>query len=153
VEFSDGRTASATVVGTDATSDLAVIKVSGVSGLTVASLGSSSSLAVGDEMLAFGNPLGLSGTVTSGIVSALNRTISVSGDDGQTETLKGAIQTDAAINPGNSGGALVNAAGQVVGITTASASLSGQDSGSIGVGFAIPIDSAQQAIARILASA
>src|SRR4051794_19673509 len=111
VEFSDGGTASATVVGTDATSDLAVIKVSGAGGLTVASLGSSGPLAVGDEVLAFGNPLGLSDTVTSGIVSALNRTISVSGDDGQTETLKGAIQTDAAINPGNSGGALVNAAG------------------------------------------
>jgi putative serine protease PepD len=153
VELGDGTTASATVVGTDPTSDLAIVKVSGVNDLTVATLGSSSSLQVGDEVLAVGNPLGLSDTVTSGIVSALDRTISVAGDNGATETLRGAIQTDAAINPGNSGGALVNAAGQVVGITTASASLSGQDSGSIGVGFAIPIDSAKQVVAAILASA
>jgi putative serine protease PepD len=153
VEFTDGRTASAMVVGTDAISDLAIIKVSGVGNLTVATLGSSSALHVGDQVLAVGNPLGLSDTVTSGIVSALNRTITVSGDNGRAETLSGAIQTDAAINPGNSGGALVDAAGEVVGITTASASLSGQDSGSIGVGFAIPIDSAKQVVARILASA
>jgi putative serine protease PepD len=153
VEFSDGRTASATVVGTDASADLAVIKVTGVSGLTAATLGSSGSVKVGDEVLAVGNPLGLSDTVTSGIVSALGRTITVGGDGEATETLKGAIQTDAAINPGNSGGALVNADGEVVGITTASASLSSQDSGSIGVGFAIPADQAQQVVDRILASA
>jgi putative serine protease PepD len=153
VEFSDGRTASATVVGTDASADLAVIKVTGVSGVTAATLGSSGSVKVGDEVLAVGNPLGLSDTVTSGIVSALGRTITVGGDGEATETLKGAIQTDAAINPGNSGGALVNADGEVVGITTASASLSSQDSGSMGVGFAIPADQAQQVVDQILASA
>jgi putative serine protease PepD len=126
-----------------------VIKAQGVSGLTPAELGSSSSLKVGDAVLAIGNPLGLHDTVTSGIVSALNRTITVCGDNGTTETLRGATQTDAAINPGHSGGALVNAVGQVVGITTASASLSGQDPGSIGVGFAIPIDQAKQVIAQL----
>jgi putative serine protease PepD len=146
VKFSDGRAATATVVGTDPTADVAVLKAQGVSGLTAATLGSSSRLRVGDEVIAIGNPLGLEGTVTTGIVSALDRTITVSGDGGATETLKDAIQTDAAIKPGNSGGALLNAAGQVIGITTAGASLGGQSSGNIGLGFAIPMDHVKQVL-------
>ena len=151
VAFSDGSQATATVLGADTSADIAVLKAQGVSGLSPATLGSSASLQVGDEVLAVGNPLGLDETVTSGIVSALNRSVPVSGDNGSSETLSGAIQTDAAINPGNSGGALVDADGRVVGITTVGASLSG--SGSIGVGFAIPIDHAQQVVAHILGTA
>jgi putative serine protease PepD len=152
VMFSDGREASATVVGTDAAADLAVIKASGVSGLTTAALGTISGLSVGDSVVAIGNPLGLEGTVTAGVVSALNRTITVSREDGSTETLSGAVQIDAAINPGNSGGALVEAQGRVVGITTANASVSATPAGSIGVGFAISIDRAKQVVDQILAA-
>ena len=156
VVFSDGRKATATVVGTDAATDLALIKVQGVSGLTAATLGSSGSLQVGDTVLAVGSPLGLEGSVTEGIVSALHRGITVAGDNqdqgqGQgSETISDAIQTDASINPGNSGGPLVNSAGQVMGITTANASVDGQSSGSIGVGFAIPIDHAKQVINKLM---
>jgi putative serine protease PepD len=153
VQLSDGRTATATVVGTDPATDLALIKAQGVSGLEAATLGSSSSLQVGDTVLAIGSPLGLDQSVTEGIVSALHRTITVAGDDHASETLDGAIQTDAAINPGNSGGPLVNSAGQVVGITTANASVSGSSSGSIGVGFAIPIDHAKQVISQLMSGA
>jgi putative serine protease PepD len=153
VQFSDGRTATATVVGTDPASDLAVIKAQGVSGLKAATLGDSNALRVGDTVLAVGSPLGLDQTVTEGIVSALHRTITVSGDDRTTEALGDAIQTDAAINPGNSGGPLVDGAGQVVGITTANASVSGASSGSIGVGFAIPIDHAKQVVDRLVSGA
>jgi putative serine protease PepD len=149
VQFSNGQTAPATVVGTDPATDLAVIKAQGVSGLKAATLGDSSSLQVGDTVLAIGSPLGLEETVTQGIVSALDRTITVASDNHTSETLQDAIQTDAAINPGNSGGPLVNSAGQVVGITTANASVSGQSSGSIGVGFAIPIDHAKQVINQL----
>ena len=152
VQFSNGQTAAATVVGTDPATDLAVIKAQGVSGLKAATLGASSSLQVGDTVLAIGSPLGLEGSVTEGIVSALGRTITVAGDH-TSETLQDAIQTDAAINPGNSGGPLVNSAGQVVGITTANASVSGQSSGSIGVGFAIPIDDAKQVINQLTSGA
>ena len=149
VRFSDGRTARATIVGRDPVSDLAVIKVSGVRELRPAQLGSSRALAVGDPVIAFGSPLGLSGTVTSGIVSALNRPVRTGGGDGgggdRTSTVLDAIQTDAAINPGNSGGPLVNARGEVVGINSAIATLGGPGgaSGSIGLGFAIPIDQAK----------
>jgi putative serine protease PepD len=153
VQFSNGQTAAATVAGTDPATDLALLKAQGVSGLEAATLGSSGSLRVGDPVLAVGSPLGLEETVTQGIVSALHRTITVSGDDHTSETLHDAIQTDAAINPGNSGGPLVNGAGQVVGITTANASVNGQSSGSIGVGFAIPIDHAKQAIDRLIGQA
>jgi putative serine protease PepD len=104
-------------------------------------------------VLAIGSALGLEGSVTEGIVSALDRTITVAGDNHTSETLQDAIQTDAAINPGNSGGPLVNSAGQVVGITTANASVSGQSSGSIGVGFAIPIDDAKQVINQLMSGA
>ncbi|WP_182880607.1 MULTISPECIES: S1C family serine protease [unclassified Microbispora] len=160
VKFSDGKTADAVVKGTDPTTDLAVIQAQGVSGLTPASLGDSDRLQVGDAVLAIGSPLGLEGSVTSGIVSALDRTLTESPEEqqqpqfpwgmGQQEqqqqsqgtTIGGMIQTDAAINPGNSGGALVNAAGEVVGVNTAIAT-SGSSSGNIGVGFAIPINTAK----------
>jgi putative serine protease PepD len=160
VKFSDGKTAPAQVLGSDTTKDIAVIKASGVSGLKPATLGNSDQLAVGDTLLAVGSPLGLDGSVTSGIVSALGRTVSEgdsqqnpSGDpfggqfpqqqQQQSASINNAIQTDAAINPGNSGGALVNSAGQVIGINTAIATTS-SSSGSIGVGFAIPMNDAKK---------
>jgi len=145
VTFSNGKNAKAEVVGVDPTTDLAVIRAGGVSGLTPAQLGSSSALSVGQNVVAIGSPLGLSGTVTSGIVSALDRPVRA-GDSASSNTVIDAIQTDAAINPGNSGGALVNMAGQVVGINSAIATLGasmGGQSGSIGVGFAIPINQAR----------
>jgi putative serine protease PepD len=150
VTFSDGRTATARVVGANSSKDIAVIKAEGVSGLTPATLGSSSTLHVGDTVLAIGSPLGLDGSVTSGIVSALHRDAGrESGASSGTVALDDAIQTDAAINPGNSGGPLVDAAGRVVGISTAIATTS-SESGSIGVGFAITIDDAMDAANGIL---
>ena len=150
VNFSDGKTTTATIVGTDPKTDLAVIKVSGVSGLTAAKFGDSSAMQVGDTVLAIGSPLGLEGTVTSGIVSALDRTIQEGPQQNQqlnqaqsATNIGGAIQTDAAINPGNSGGALVNMSGEVIGINTAIAT-SGQGEGNIGVGFAIPSNRVKQ---------
>src|SRR3954447_12634419 len=150
--FNDGSTATGRVVGADPASDLAVVKVNR-SNLKPAAFGSSSSLRVGDPVVAIGSPLGLSGTVTSGIVSALNRPVrtqqeqqNLFGNSSGDATVINAIQTDAAINPGNSGGPLVDGAGQVVGITSAIASLgssAGGQSGNIGVGFAIPIDQAK----------
>ncbi|MFD0366150.1 S1C family serine protease [Nocardia sp. GCM10030253] len=152
VVFSDGSTAPATVVGADPVSDLAVIKVTGKNGLTPIELGASSGLQVGQSVIAIGSPLGLAGTVTTGIVSALNRPVSTSGEgtpDPSVNPVIDAIQTDAAINPGNSGGALVDGSGKLIGINTAIASLgageqSGQQSGSIGLGFAIPVDQARR---------
>ncbi|SNY81023.1 putative serine protease PepD [Nocardia amikacinitolerans] len=153
VMFSDGSSAPATLVGADPVSDLAVIKVQGKSGLTPIELGTSSNLQVGQPVIAIGSPLGLAGTVTTGIVSALNRPVSTSGEGGQNpnapQPVIDAIQTDAAINPGNSGGALVDASGKLIGINTAIASLGvgelgGQQSGSIGLGFAIPVDQARR---------
>lgn len=148
VTFSDGRTAPFTVVGADPTSDIAVIKVQGVSGLTPISLGSSSDLRVGQSVVAIGSPLGLAGTVTTGIVSSLNRPVSTTGESGNQNTVLDAIQTDAAINPGNSGGALVNMSGQLVGVNSAIATLGADSpdaqSGSIGLGFAIPVDQAKR---------
>jgi putative serine protease PepD len=148
VTFADGRTAPFTVVGADPTSDIAVIRVQGVSGLTPIALGSSSDVRVGQPVLAIGSPLGLSGTVTTGIISALNRPVSTTGESGNQNTVLDAIQTDAAINPGNSGGALVNMNGQLVGINSAIATLGGDSpdaqSGSIGLGFAIPVDQAKR---------
>ncbi|WP_433615604.1 S1C family serine protease [Dactylosporangium sp. CA-139114] len=139
VTFSTGKTASASVVGTDPAGDIAVIKIQGVSGLTPAKFGDSDALRVGDTVLAVGSPLGLQGSVTAGIVSALHRTIE--GEQGG-KSIADAIQTDAAINPGNSGGALVNLRGEVVGINTAIAT-AGQNSGNIGVGFAISANRAR----------
>jgi putative serine protease PepD len=148
VTFSDGRTAEFTVVGADPTTDIAVVRVQGVSGLTPISLGSSGNLRVGQPVMAVGSPLGLEGTVTTGIVSALNRPVSTTGETGNQNTVLDAIQTDAAINPGNSGGALVNMSGQLVGVNSAIATLGGDSadaqSGSIGLGFAIPVDQAKR---------
>jgi putative serine protease PepD len=142
VTFSDGTEAEATIVGVDVSSDLAVIKVSGVSDLKPATFADSSALQIGQAVLAVGAPLGLSGTVTQGIVSAVQRPVRTSSEDGSQSTVIDAIQTDAAINPGNSGGPLVNLAGEVVGINSAIATVGGSagESGNIGVGFSIPSD-------------
>ncbi len=158
VSFNDGTTKKATVVGTDPLTDIAVIQVEDVSDLTPASLGKSGELKVGQAVVAVGSPFGLNATVTTGIVSALNRPVSVSSQQEQApqspfggpepganmSTTYPAIQTDAAINPGNSGGPLVDMSGRVVGINssirTASSGMSGGPGGSIGLGFAIPID-------------
>ncbi|MGW6280550.1 trypsin-like peptidase domain-containing protein [Kribbella sp. NPDC055071] len=153
VMLNDGRTVSATVKGTDPLTDLAVIKAA-ANDLTPATLGSSGRLAVGQGVVAIGSPFGLEATVTSGIVSALNRPVT-SGDEQQdSTTVFPAIQTDAAINPGNSGGALIDLAGQVVGINSAikTAGGSGQsEGGNIGLGFAIPIDQAKPIIDELVA--
>ncbi|HEY3260281.1 MAG TPA: trypsin-like peptidase domain-containing protein, partial [Pseudonocardiaceae bacterium] len=142
VVFNDGRRASASIVGRDPSADIAVIKATGVSGLTPAELGRSDDLAVGQDVIAVGSPLGLSGTVTTGIISALNRPVLTGGEGSGQATVLDAIQTDAAINPGNSGGPLVDTQGRVIGINSAIATISGggNQSGSIGLGFAIPID-------------
>ncbi|GGF34208.1 trypsin-like peptidase domain-containing protein [Williamsia phyllosphaerae] len=149
VNYSDGSTSGARVLGTDPISDIAVIKAD-KTGLTPITVGTSGNLAVGQNVIAVGSPLGLAGTVTTGIISSLNRPVSTAGEDNSTASVIDAIQTDAAINPGNSGGALVNANGALIGINTAIASLSsgsggeGGQSGSIGLGFAIPIDQAMR---------
>jgi putative serine protease PepD len=148
VSFNDGRKAPATIVGTDPKTDSAVIQVTGVTGLTPASIGDSGALQVGHQVVAIGSPYGLDATVTTGIVSALNRPVSVSSD-----AVYPAIQTDAAINPGNSGGPLVNMDGQVVGVN---ASIRGVESasgeaGSIGLGFAIPINELMPIVDQIVA--
>ena len=143
VTFSNEDTAKAQIVGRDATSDLAVIKVPDDQ-LTVAQLGDSAQLAVGDPVIAIGSPLGLQGTVTAGIVSALHRPVHVYSDDGSSDAYLDAIQTDAPINPGNSGGALVDSAGAVVGINSAAAlGTSGSGTSTSGIGYAIPIDYAR----------
>ena len=143
VSFEDGSTANAEVLGTDMLTDTAVLQAEDVSGLTPASIGDSSALRVGQDVIAIGSPFGLDSTVTSGIVSALDRPVSVGSDERGNSTTYPAIQTDAAINPGNSGGPLVDLEGRVVGINssirTASSSALGQG-GSIGLGFAIPIE-------------
>ncbi|MBT2444194.1 trypsin-like peptidase domain-containing protein, partial [Streptomyces sp. ISL-36] len=172
VRLSDGKTYDARVVGTDPDKDLALIKLSGASGLKAATLGDSGTVKVGDEVVAIGSPEGLTGTVTSGIVSALDRDVTVAKDDGQeqqqqpqydprqgwpfefggqqfngdtgsSKTTYKAIQTDASLNPGNSGGALINMNGEIIGINSAmyapSAS-SGSSAGSVGLGFAIPVN-------------
>ncbi|WP_063910619.1 S1C family serine protease, partial [Nocardia nova] len=149
VAFQDGSTANASVVGVDPVSDLAVIKAAGKTNLTPIELGTSRNLMVGQPVVAVGSPLGLAGTVTTGIVSALSRPVSTSGEAGSQGTVISAIQTDAAINPGNSGGALVDTNGKLIGINTAIATLGasempGSQSGSIGLGFAIPVDQARR---------
>jgi putative serine protease PepD len=148
VTFSDGHSAEFNLVGSDPSSDIAVVRAEGVSGLTPITIGSSANLRVGQDVVAIGSPLGLEGTVTTGIISALNRPVAATGDTGNQNTVLDAIQTDAAINPGNSGGALVNMAGQLIGMNSAIATLGGESaaaqSGSIGLGFAIPIDQAKR---------
>ncbi|MEX0170549.1 S1C family serine protease [Streptomyces sp. LMG1-1-1.1] len=174
VQLSDGKTYEATVVGTDPDKDLALIKLKGASGLKTATLGDSSKVRVGEEVVAIGSPEGLTGTVTSGIVSALDRDVTVAkdddgrdqqqggqqydprqgwpfefggqqfnGDTGSSKTTYKAIQTDASLNPGNSGGALIDMNGEIIGINSAMyspSSSSGSTAGSVGLGFAIPID-------------
>ncbi|GGX98826.1 S1C family serine protease [Streptomyces minutiscleroticus] len=173
VSTSGGKEYTAQVVGTDSKKDLALIKLENASGLTAAALGDSSAVQVGDEVVAIGSPEGLTGTVTSGIVSALDRDVTVStdesqgqqsgrgggsgqwpfefggqqfnGDTGSSTTTYKAIQTDASLNPGNSGGALIDMNGDIIGINSAMYSASGDSSsssgaGSVGLGFAIPID-------------
>ncbi|MFI7103735.1 S1C family serine protease [Streptomyces sp. NPDC050161] len=170
VTFSDGSRKTADVVGTDPDKDLALIKVRGAKGLTAASLGDSDKVAVGDQVVAIGSPEGLTGSVTSGIVSALNRDVTVpksesqgqrgqgqggdewpfefggnqyNGDTGSSKTSYKAIQTDASLNPGNSGGALINMQGQIIGINSAMyapSSAASSTAGSVGLGFAIPIN-------------
>ena len=142
VIFHDGTRVPAQVVGRDPKTDLAVIRVQ-VANPVVATFGSSAHLVVGDGVIAIGSPLGLAGTVTDGIVSALNRPVRLDGSGTDTNAVIDAIQTDAAINPGNSGGPLVDSTGAVVGINTAIRSLGGGEGGSIGLGFAIPIDYAR----------
>lgn len=141
----NGRQLPATLVGRDPANDLAVLEIEDVADLRPLPLGSSSDVQVGDQVLAIGSPLGLSGTVTAGIISALNREVELGSGGHRT-----AIQTDAPINPGNSGGPLVNARGEVVGVNTALATLPGGSPGSIGIGFAIPIDTAADSAERMI---
>jgi S1-C subfamily serine protease len=141
VVFNDGKEAPANLVGRDPKTDLAVLKVDNVDNLTVARLGDSDKVRVGEEVIAAGSPLGLRSTVTHGIVSALHRPIPLSGDGSDTDTVIDGIQTDASINHGNSGGPLIDMDSQVIGINTAGKSLS--DSAS-GLGFAIPVNEVKQ---------
>ena len=174
VTLSDGRTYDATIKGTDPSTDLAVLQIkSPPSGLKAISIGDSSSLTVGQPVMAVGNPLGLAGTVTTGIVSALNRPVTTASTEGGTNSqdplggqapstgtpvVTNAIQTSAAINPGNSGGALVTANGQLIGINSSIASLggsssgSGSQSGNIGIGFAIPSKEAKSIADQLIAT-
>ncbi|MGW0776580.1 S1C family serine protease [Streptomyces sp. NPDC002835] len=166
VRLSDGKTYEADVLGTDPAKDLALIKLRNASGLKAATLGDSGKVKVGDEVVAIGSPEGLTGTVTSGIVSALDRDVTVArdeerqqdprqgwpfefggqefnGDTGESTTTYKAIQTDASLNPGNSGGALINMNGEIIGINSAMYSPSaatGSTAGSVGLGFAIPVN-------------
>jgi putative serine protease PepD len=151
VTFSNGQTAPFTVVGTDPAGDVAIVRAQGVSGLTPITMGSSKDVKVGEQVVAIGSPLGLQGTVTTGIVSALDRPVAAGDGSGGNVTVLDAIQTDAAINPGNSGGALVNMNGELIGVNSAIASMGAGDtgsgggqSGSIGLGFAIPADQAKR---------
>jgi putative serine protease PepD len=156
VEFADGSTAAAKITGRDPATDLAVIRVSGMSDLRSISIGNSAHLRIGQGVVALGAPLGLSNTVTSGIVSALGRTVHVPGEASQSALLIDAMQTDAAINPGNSGGALVNCSGDLVGVPTAGAAVPSSSgvasSGSIGLGFAIPVNLAIMVADEIIAT-
>lgn len=184
VTTNSGKSYTAKVVGTDSKKDLALIKLEGASGLKPATLGNSDGVQVGDTVVAIGSPEGLSGTVTSGIVSSLNRDVTVStdenqgqgqgqgggdgqwpfsfggqqfnGDTGNSTTTYKAIQTDASLNPGNSGGALIDAAGNIIGINSAMYSASSQSSGSsdagnVGLGFAIPINTVKSDLANLRA--
>jgi S1-C subfamily serine protease len=183
VTTSDGKSYSAKVVGTDSKKDLALIKLENASGLKAATLGDSSGVQVGDQVVAIGSPEGLSGTVTSGIVSALDRDVTVptdedqgqqpqqgdgwpfefggrqfNGDTGSDTTTYKALQTDASLNPGNSGGALIDMNGNIIGINSAMYSPAGtasssSDAGSVGLGFAIPINTVKADLAKLRAGA
>ncbi|MEG3627549.1 S1C family serine protease [Streptomyces poriticola] len=181
VTTSDGTQYTAQVVGTDSSKDLALIKLDDASGLTAATLGDSDGVQVGDEVVAIGSPEGLTGTVTSGIVSALDRDVTVStegdqqqqqrqrgggwpfefggqefnGDTGSSTTTYKAIQTDASLNPGNSGGALIDMNGNIIGINSAmySSAQSSASAGSVGLGFAIPINTVKADLPELRAGA
>ncbi|MCJ7858089.1 trypsin-like peptidase domain-containing protein [Corynebacterium kalidii] len=153
VTTNDGRQLEAEVVATDPQTDLAVVKASGADDLQPIAIGDSDGLRVGETVIAVGSPLGLSSTVTTGIVSAMNRPVQAGGEGGGEASLIDAIQTDAAINPGNSGGALVNLRGELVGIPSVIATLGGQmggESGSIGLGFAIPSNQAEDTAQQLI---
>jgi putative serine protease PepD len=147
VTFQDRSRTSARIVGRDPSYDLAVLRIDR-GNLPVLAIGDSDDVVVGDSVVAIGSPLGLSGTVTSGIVSALNRAVTAGGR-GEASYIS-AIQTDAAINPGNSGGPLVDAAGRMIGINSAIATLSAGETGSIGLGFAIPMKQARRVVEEII---
>ena len=150
VTLTDGRLFEATIVGTDPTTDLAVIKLKDApDDLKPSALGDSSKVTVGEPVMAVGNPLGLANTVTTGIVSAVDRPVSTSGENTGEATVTNAIQIDAAVNPGNSGGPLFDAKGQVIGINSSIATLS-SESGSIGLGFAIPVDLVKNIAAQLV---
>ncbi|WP_205751830.1 S1C family serine protease [Cryptosporangium phraense] len=159
VVFSDGSSVAASIVGRDAGSDVAVLKIS-KDDLKPVKFGDSDKIAIGDPTVAFGSPLGLADTVTSGIVSAVDRPVRTGGESGQSQgnedsAFMAAIQTDAAINPGNSGGPLVDGAGRVIGVNSAIAALpsqSGSSGGNIGIGFAIPINQAKRVAEQIIAT-
>ena len=151
--LADGRAAPFSIVGADPVNDIAVVRAEGLSGLTPIAVGSSADLHVGQKVVAVGSPLGLKGTVTSGIISALNRPLAPAPDPAATGS--GVIQTDAALNPGNFGGALVDMTGRLIGMTVA---IAGPDStseqtGSTGLGFAIPIDQVKPISDRLIAAA
>ncbi|MGU3498413.1 S1C family serine protease [Mycobacterium sp. C31M] len=145
IGFADGRQVAGRVVGTDAGSDIAVVEVT-VPPPPAAALGISAELRIGQPVIAVGAPLGLSSSVTAGIVSALERTPRLGGRTGLPM-----VQTDASINPGNSGGPLANLQGQVIGVNTAIAT-TGAETGNIGIGFAVPIDRAIEVADRIVAA-
>ncbi len=156
VVLADERRVDARIVGRASTYDLAVLKISQIDGLVPARLGDSDAVSVGDPVVAIGSPLGLAGTVTSGIVSATERPVSArrppEGEDAGSDSFISALQTDAAINPGNSGGPLVDGSGEVVGVNTAIATLGGLggQTGSIGLGFAIPINQARRTAQQLI---
>jgi len=149
VELSNGKKYPAKLIGRDASYDLAVLKIDVTSAPTL-QLGNSDNVLVGDAVIAIGSPLGLSGTVTSGIISSKNRAVTT-GDGAGESSFINALQTDAAINPGNSGGPLVDATGAVIGVNSAIATLGyGSQSGSIGLGFAIPINQAKKTADQLI---
>jgi putative serine protease PepD len=154
--FADGRAAPFTVVGADATTDVAVVRVQGISGLRPITMGSSAGLHVGQKVVAIGSPLGLDGTVTTGVISALHRPLSALIGPGGS-ALFDAIQTDATMSPGSSGGALVDTGGALIGlnsaIATTGAASPGAQAGWIGVGFAIPVDQARRVADQLIANA
>jgi putative serine protease PepD len=153
VSFNDGSSAPAKILGTDPLTDTAVIQAEGVDGLTPTTIGKSSDLQVGEGVVAIGSPFGLESTVTSGIVSALDRPVDVGSDGEGNSTTYPAIQTDAAINPGNSGGPLVDLDGNLVGINSSirtSSSSASEQGGSIGLGFAIPIDEVMPIVEQMI---
>jgi len=157
VTLADGRIYEGEVVGTDESTDLAVVRlVDAPADLVVAELGTSATLQVGQDVIAVGNPLGLSSTVTTGIISALDRPVTTTDSQGfpggqSTVVVTNAIQVDAAINPGNSGGPIFDLSGRVIGITSSIATLSSGSSGSIGLGFAIPVDLAARVASELIA--